>query len=248
MGTISIDLVGKKINIDLLFDKTKEYFEANKAVLTEYKSSYLTLRLSDDLWERHRKESPDYYSDAYTEYCALIGLTSRELLKEGYCIFHGMAFMWKGKAWLFTAPSGTGKTTQYLLWNTLFGDEITLINGDKPLIQTCKSGKVYVHPSPWNGKEELFGCESAELAGIIYLSQSKENTICRMTSRDAILPIYSQFLYYGEFEDEIRAVGVMEDRILRNIPIWKLENLGDEDSVMLTRKTMEEYLNEKNNI
>ena len=63
-----------------------------------------------------------------------------------------------------------------------------------------------------------------------------------MDIRSSMIPIYRQFLYYGDYEEEIRAVGHMEDVILRNIPIWKLCNLGDEASAELTHNTLRQYL------
>ena len=44
-----------------------------------------------------------------------------ELPAHNRLLFHGCAFEWQGKAWIFTGPSGTGKTTQYVQWKLLYG-------------------------------------------------------------------------------------------------------------------------------
>lgn len=103
---------------------------------------------------------------------------------------------------------------------------------------------MWVYPSPWNGKENLSGDKSGRLAGIIYLEQAEHNEIARMDIRSSMIPIYSQFLFYADYEEEIRAVGRMQNIILRNIPVWKLRNLGDRASAQLTREILLEYMKE----
>ena len=109
----------------------------------------------------------------------------------------------------------------------------------------------YRMPARWNcvgisisleRKGKFIRQQKRRLAGIIYLEQADHNEIARMDICSSMIPIYSQFLFYADYEEEIRAVGHMQDIILRNIPIWKLKNLGDEDSVRLTRKTLLDYM------
>lgn len=236
---LSVCLCGVNLIYVFYYSETKKYFE--KFICKEDSDGEF-LTVTDDLWERHRNVEEASISDSYTEFYALLGITSRALLKYGKCLFHGVAFLWHEKAWIITAPSGTGKTTQFRLWEKLFGDEIELINGDKPIIECREDESVWIYPSPWNGKENLSGTKTGKLAGIIYLEQSDRNEISRMDIRSSMIPIYRQFLYYGDYEEEIRAVGHMEDVILRNIPIWKLCNLGDEASAELTHNTLRQYL------
>lgn len=225
----------------LRYPETKKYFE--KYICAEpAETADDLLIVTDELWERHKNVAESSISEAYTEFYALLGTTSRALLKYGKCLFHGVAFLWNDRAWIITAPSGTGKTTQLRLWQKLFGVEIELINGDKPVMECREDGSVWIYPSPWNGKENLSGTKSGRLVGIIYLEQADHNEISRMNLRSSILPIYRQFLYYGDYEEEIREVGHMLDIVLRNIPVWKLSNLGDEASAELTHNTLLHYL------
>mgnify|MGYP001776637082 FL=1 len=225
----------------LRYPETKKYFE--KYICAEpSETADDLLAVTDELWERHKNVAESSISEAYTEFYALLGTTSRALLKYGKCLFHGVAFLWHDRAWIITAPSGTGKTTQLRLWQKLFGVEIEVINGDKPVMECREDDSVWIYPSPWNGKENLSGTKSGRLAGIIYLEQADHNEVSRMDIRSSILPIYRQFLYYGDYEEEIREVGHMLDTVLRNIPVWKLSNLGDEASAELTHNTLLHYL------
>lgn len=221
----------------LRYPETKKYFE--KYICAEPQDIENTvLTVTDELWERHRNVAESSISEAYTEFYALLGITSRALLKHGKCLFHGVAFLWRGKAWIITAPSGTGKTTQLRMWKKMLENEIEVINGDKPIMECCEDESVWIYPSPWNGKENISGTKRGKLAGIVYLEQANHNEINRMDIRSSMLPIYRQFLYYGDYEEEIREVGRMQDIVLRNIPVWKLCNLGNEASAELTRNTL----------
>lgn len=240
---ISICLAGVYINYSFWFSDTKKYFE-NYICAEQVEAE--TLTVTDELWERHRSAQVVNGPNAYDEFYNLIGITSRELLKHGKCLFHGVAFLWRGMAWLITAPSGTGKTTQLRLWQRMVGAEMEMINGDKPVMECCQDETIWIHPSPWNGKENISGDASGKLGGIILLEQSDHNEINRMDIRSSMVPIYRQFLYYGDYKDEICAVSHMQDVLLRNIPVWKLSNIGDKASAALTRDTILHYLEEHN--
>ena len=72
-------------------------------------------------------------------------------------------------------PSGAGKTTHYLRWKLRYGEELRLLNGDKPLLEIPPEGAITVHPSPWYGKEGMQQYFSGPLGGIILLEKAVEN-------------------------------------------------------------------------
>lgn len=237
----TISLAGIEIPLRFRFPETVNYF---KKYLCSDAIQKRPLYVNNDLWERLRDAENEKLPGSWTEFYQLSGLVSRFLLNYNCCIYHGAAFYWHGMAWIITAPSGVGKTTQLFLWQKLFGTEIEVINGDKPVIKCCNNGTVFVYPSPWNGKEGFSGDKTGRLGGIIILEQSDHNEIKRLDVCSSMIPIYRQFLYYADYEDEIRAVGYLQKVILQNIPIWKLYNLGDEASAKLTHDVLECYLEE----
>ena len=184
-------------------------------------------------------------SDAYVEYRCLIELTARWLLRGGGCIFHAVAFFWKERAWLLTAPSGVGKTTQLLNWQRLHPEEGTVISGDMPALETREDGTVWVHPSSWNGKENLSSRISAPLGGIVLLEQGKGNCIAPLSPREGVLPLLQQFMALPEKEEELLAMAALLERMLRTAPAWKLTNLGDDASTELLRNTLLADLTER---
>ena len=73
------------------------------------------------------------------------------LARKGYLSLHAAAVEVRGEAFVFSGPSGMGKSTRAGAWGEAFGAE--LINGDRPLIDT---GKMEVYGVPWDGKEQCF--------------------------------------------------------------------------------------------
>lgn len=179
----------------------------------------------------------------YNEYLLSLYRCCDALLKHGECVFHGAVFSWRGRAFLFTAASGVGKTTQLRHWQTLCGDELTILNGDKPILQADRrpeGGSILIHPSPWKGKENLGeDCfRPMPLSGIIYLEQAGQNAIRRMTPQEAVEPILKRILSTFETEETALAACAFEDQLLKKVPVWKLKNVGDLDAAILTQKIL----------
>ncbi len=190
-----------------------------------------------ELLDRVRVYFPEGTADDFLEYRCMIGLTAKSLLRYGCCIFHAVSFVWRGRAWLLTAPPETGKTTQYLNWQRLFPGEIAMISGDMPVLEGREDGSVWVHPSSWNGKEDLHGGDSAPLGGLVLLEQGKEDRIGPLSPREAVIPLLKQFMVVPETEEEIRSLASLLDRMLRAAPCWKMVNLGGDASTRLLRET-----------
>ena len=106
-----------------------------------------------------------------TVFGSLLGLEKR-VLKEDGLILHSSFVCKDGKAILFTAPSGTGKSTQADLWMKYKGTRT--INGDRTLVR-YQDGKWWACGWPICGSSEICFNESYPLEAIIVLHQSKEN-------------------------------------------------------------------------
>ena len=137
----------------------------------------------------------DLGGESFTEFNLLLEHFCNLFLPYDRCLFHSVAICVDDRAFLITAPSGTGKSTQYRNWKALFGDEVRLICGDKPILEFQNSGDIIVHPSPWRGKERWRGSSPAKLSGVVYLEQGLYNEISLMSASDALVPLYTQFLY-----------------------------------------------------
>lgn len=143
------------------------------------------------------------------------------LLRQDVLLFHSSAVALDGKAYLFAAPSGTGKSTHARLWKARFGDRLTLLNDDKPLLRFEPAGQVLACGTPYAGKEDLHANRMAPVAGILVLRQSPVNTIRPLTAAQA-LPVYYQQCYRGLRDPDLihRSLDLM-GRLTR-LPVYEL--------------------------
>lgn len=182
-----------------------------------------------------------YIWDYRIESKCLAALISDVFMPYNRFVFHSVAFLWRGRAWLITAPSGTGKTTQYRNLKRLYGDEIQMICGDNPVLHFRDDGVIMAYPSPWNGKENYSGTAAAPLAGIVWLSQSEENRIERMSPKDAVIPIFHEINTYSRTPELVHQMFHLEEKMITMVPIWKFENTGNLESSEYLMKCLKEY-------
>ena len=247
---LSLDYGGLSVFYSLVYPETRQYFNGYlKKNIRDDNSEYiegttLHLQITPEYMEENRwLVEEEEESMPFLEFQSLMLTTGNALLPYHRALFHGVSFIWKGLAWILTAPSGTGKTTQLKHWYRLFKDEIEVINGDKPLLECREDGSVWVYSSPWRGKERIgFPGRSGKLGGIILLEQANDNQMIPMKPEEAVYPLFSEFVSYPETCYQIRYQGLILERILDAVPVWKLRNLGDEASVRMTRATLDQYL------
>lgn len=220
------------------YDQTKLYFEK---YIVPIRKSAVDISLS-----KYEIDSNPYGfeyldNDSYQEFRCLMVKTGNYLLSHNSCMFHGALIQWKDIGILFTAPSGTGKTSQYYLWKELETESVRIINGDKPILE-YDGKEIISHSSPWNGKEQLGEPGmSVPLKAIILLEQGDCNEIKLLSPSDAVVPLFEQFIAYPENTDIIKQEACFLDAMLDSVPVWKLTNKGDIESAILTRDTLEAY-------
>lgn len=232
----TLAVAGIKINVELLFEETGPRFGP---FLTDYDAEAAVVGLTTDEINEAKPKYPPEICDSIIEYNELMFKVSDLLLNIGIATFHGTAFIWHEKAWIFAAPSGTGKTTQYVLWKWQFGDEIRLLNGDKTFLKCEDDGQITVYPSPWAGKEVMSRMESASLGGIILLEQAKENSIVRITPKDAAKPLFSQFIFERKDKTDIDVLKNVLGKMLDVAELWYFKNTGDVLSAHIAHDTIE---------
>ena len=118
---------------------------------------------------------------------------AEKLYRENEILCHGAAIAVRGKAYIFFAPSGTGKTTHIKLWAQEFADEFQIINDDKPIIRLEENGDITVRSSILVGKENLKD-DSLELplAGVCLLKRGESNSITKVEARQHLAEIFNQ--------------------------------------------------------
>ena len=198
--------------------------------------SYEKKTVSDDYHGRYLSAEPDKiraYADEsscsmeFAEYNCLMMEAADFLTEIGCTMFHGVAFIYGSGAYILTAPSGTGKSTQYRNLRHLYGRSCRIINGDKPILGPGHDDRIIVYPSSWNGKENWAGKDHAPLRGMVILEQGPENVLKEMNMHDAMLPVMEQFIYTVPSRESVHTVCRMADTIISNIPLFHFVNRGD---------------------
>ena len=118
----------------------------------------------------------------------LNSLGAEHLVAEnGGFVFHCSYIEWEGKAILFTAPSGTGKSTQADLWHTCRGAQI--INGDRAVVRVV-DGVPVAEGIPYAGSSVYCKNNSLPIRAIVYLAQAKETAVRRIRGYEAFSRIW----------------------------------------------------------
>ena len=125
-----------------------------------------------------------------------------------------------GEGNLFTAKSGTGKSTHTRLWRELFGERAVMINDDKPLIRIAENG-VTIFGTPWDGKHRLSTNCAVPLKAICVLERAEQNTIRRMHSSEAY-PILLQQIYRPDDSTAMMKTLSLAGRLSQTVDLWKL--------------------------
>lgn len=120
------------------------------------------------------------------------GEFNRHIIRRQAMLVHSSAILVGGKAYLFSADSGVGKSTHTRLWKQLYGDEVLYINDDRPVVK-FEDGVATAYGTPFDGGSGIANNISAPLGGIIFLERGEENSIYKITSAKEIL----QKLYFS---------------------------------------------------
>ena len=245
----SVSLGGVSLPCAARYDQTEAYFRPFQAEASS--SGCSPVRISDTEWLEYMDEG--LVPCAHTEYSLLTPCFADRLMEQGNAIVHAVALRWRDNAYLLCAPSGVGKSTQTRFLQELRPGEFSVICGDRPILQFCHNdvsrdkhclsagaqcsslhsvpateptGKrtILVHPSPWNGKEDWHGANTAPLAGVILLSRGSEDRLFSLSAKEAGIPLFMQFIYHASTAELVKAAASFTTMILENVPAWRLES------------------------
>lgn len=136
-------------------------------------------------------------------------------------VMHGSVIAVDGKAYIFTARSGVGKTTHTRLWLERFADKAHVLNGDKPIIRFF-DGVPYACGTPWRGKENYGINEMLPLAGIVFFGRGTENRAYPMEKEKAFFALSSQ-IYRSRDKDHVIKTLALTDRLLNSTKLIAAE-------------------------
>lgn len=237
--SFTIELAGIPIAVLALFSSTKEFC---KDYLTDKDGEFIVeLSEEDIIDERARNDrqmrleglGQQDFSDNYIETLALYRKIADRFFEKDILLFHGCVIACDDKAYIFTAKSGTGKTTHARLWlENIKGSYI--LNGDKPLL-LFKDGTAYACGTPWMGKECMGVNEILPVEGICFVERDTTNHI----EKAPFAKIYSRLIEQTHKPDSVSIIGIINKiKNFERISIYRLGCNMDKEAAMVAYQGM----------
>lgn len=224
------------IGVENQCDFTKEYM---KDYLVKDVDVDFIVTVTDEMREHEKSIAVEKVPEPYYELTAVLrSICETVLNKHDGFFLHCSCLEYKGKAIVFTAKSGTGKSTHSRLWREILGDKVTMINDDKPIVRFI-NGEFIIYGTPWNGKHSLSNNIKAPIKAIYYLHQAKENKVERCDPINSISKLLSQTILPNNKEN-MHALLSMLEKLVTNTPMFDLYCDISKDAVQAVLNSLNE--------
>ena len=243
MEEFKIALAGKIICVSALHASTRSFCQD---YLTEGTADFSVEVTPESIaYERRKSALEDQaegiaqrqFSDAYLETLAIYRKIADRMLDWDTLLFHGSVIAVDGSGYLFTAKSGTGKSTHTRLWRQHFGGRAVMVNDDKPLLRITHSG-VWACGTPWDGKHRLSTNTMVPLKGICILERGKENRIRAIRPQEA-LPMLLQQSHRPTDPGKLEKLLELLDKLMNGTGFYRLECNMDPEAAQIAYSGMQ---------
>ncbi len=152
---------------------------------------------------------------------------------------HSVSILYRDKAWLFSGPSGTGKSTHANLWEKYLN--VHTVNGDLNLL--ALDGPVaVVHGIPWCGTSGICDTKTYELGGITLLKQAPANYINELTEDEKILLVSQRLISPNWNKWQFNTNLCITEKIVRNKMICRLHCTKDKEAMEIMKQHIDKFL------
>ena len=218
-------IADKVVEVTSIYDEVHAYCSDYQ---TDDQADYsVTTTQADIDYEREKSAREDeiegipirHFSDIYLEELAVYRKIAEKMLDFDTVLFHGSVVAVDGVGYLFTAKSGTGKSTHTRLWREYFGDRAVMVNDDKPLLHIADT--VTAYGTPYNGKHRLGTNISVPLKAICILTRSADNHIEAITREQAYTMLLQQVYRPADMLKMAKTLDLV-DRLADSVKLYRL--------------------------
>ena len=242
MGEFNIKIAGFTASVTSLFASTRDY--CGRYLTEEAPQCQIAVTREDLEFEQEalRQEALEEgikirkFTDPFLERTAIQRKLADFLFEQDVLMTHGSTVAVDGKAYLFTAKCGTGKSTHTRLWRQVFGQRAAMVNDDKPFLKITEEG-VLACGSPWSGKHGLDTNLTVPLQGICVLERGRENRIERITAAEA-LPMLLHQTHCPLGLEKPERFEALVSRLAEKTPLWRMECNMDPQAAEVSHKAM----------
>ena len=210
------NIAGVIVEMNPMFDRTIS--QAKPYLTTSLNSPDISIELSIEKLEEIKKRY-NHLDLEEIEYIFLGQLFYRHILKHNGILLHSSCVVKDNQAYLFSAPSGTGKSTHTNLWLEEFKDAF-ILNDDKPAI-IYKDNTLYAAGTPFSGKHDISKNTLVPIKGICFIERSSNNWIKEISSKQAIFEILNQTERIP-YEEDMNLILEHISNIVKNTKIYKM--------------------------
>lgn len=226
---------------DLVF-KTNHIYKYTPMLCQKYlydgeQQSNFEVTITQDDIDFEKEKSETEFPDFYLESLALFRkINDYAVNNANGIIFHSSAISVDGKGYLFTAKSGTGKSTHARIWREILGDKVVMVNDDKPIIRYV-DGDFYVYGTPWNGKHQLDTNMRAKIEAICEIRQAKENKIEKVEPFDMLMVLFNQTVRPTSEAEAVKYLDLL-DLLLKKVRLYRLDCNISKEAGLLSIETL----------
>ena len=207
--------------------------------LTDSEEYELYIEPTDEMIRHEAELGEEIHGTAGSRYIceavAILRVICDYIIDKSGFFLHCSCLKYKDEAIIFTAPSGTGKSTHAALWRRHFGDEVEMINDDKPLVRE-KDGRFIIYGTPWNGKHGIGANISAPIKSVVFLSQAPENKASAISPIEALTLILQQTVLPSD-KAVLSKLLDMLGRMVESVPMYRLGcTISDEAVTTIVEK------------
>lgn len=256
MHSFKIEIAETVIEVDAIYESSKKLC---KDYFTDKPSELQISVTEEDIENERRFATSANPTGPSLEYMALYRMICTVLASREIVLIHGSCIAVDGQAYLFCAPSGTGKSTHTRLWREWLGDRAVMINDDKPLVRIAGEsagtnadpatadgfapGTAVIYGTPWNGKHGLGANICAPLRNICFLERGEANSIEPIDSSSA-LPQLLKYTFRPEDPSAMICVLDTATKIADLSAFWSLKCNMSHDAAKTSYTAMSEGLEE----
>lgn len=168
-----------------------------------------------------------------------------ELINRKGFMLHSSAVVKDGRAYLFSGPSGMGKSTHTGFWLELFPDAY-ILNDDKPAVRSTDNG-FYAYGTPWSGKHDISRNTGVPIGGIAFIERSDVNFIEPMPVKNAVFGMIAQTVRHIRRERMEELLDTVE-MLISSAPVYRLGCTKDISAAELAYEVMSHGAASKNEI